>query len=102
MAVWSVDRTRILSMAEIALVLGDLQRRSRRSWLTRRNLILFRLATCCGLRSGELTRLEIRDLHLGIRPFIRVRAEIAKGGRSRSVPLWWDAGTLSDITEWVR
>jgi integrase len=34
------------------------------------------------------------------RPQIRIRNGAAKGGRSRMVPLWWDAGTLEDLAEW--
>jgi integrase/recombinase XerD len=102
MATWSVDRSRILTRNEIQAVLADLSRRARRSRLTRRNLIIFRLATCCGLRVGELTRLELRDLQLERdRPCLVVRAENSKGRRRRTVPLWWDAGTLHDLVEWV-
>jgi integrase len=34
------------------------------------------------------------------RPHIRIRCGASKGGRSRIVPLWWDAGTLADLTTW--
>ena len=34
------------------------------------------------------------------RPHIRIRNGASKGGRPRTVPLWWDAGTLADITAW--
>jgi len=34
------------------------------------------------------------------RPHIRGRRETAKGGRPRTVPLWWDAGTLADLAAW--
>jgi hypothetical protein len=34
------------------------------------------------------------------RPHIRIRNGAAKGGRSRVVPLWWDAGTLEDLAPW--
>jgi len=36
----------------------------------------------------------------GPRPHVRIRASVAKGGRSRRVPLWWDAGTLADLVAW--
>jgi integrase len=40
-------------------------------------------------------------VHVDIgRPHIVVRADFAKLGRPRRVPLWWDAGTLADLTEW--
>jgi integrase len=34
------------------------------------------------------------------RPHIGIRNGAAKGGRSRTVPLWWDAGTLEDLASW--
>jgi hypothetical protein len=34
------------------------------------------------------------------RPHIRIRNGAAKGGRSRIVPLWWDAGTLEGLSAW--
>jgi integrase len=34
------------------------------------------------------------------RPHLRIRRGAAKGGRARTVPLWWDAGTLEDLTAW--
>lgn len=100
MTTWTIDRERILTANEIRLVLSELKRKSRRSALTRRQLIIFRLATCCGLRVSELTRLRVSNLRLGARPSIRVPKSIAKGDVARTVPLNWDAGTLADFTEW--
>jgi integrase len=34
------------------------------------------------------------------RPHIRIRNGASKGGRSRVVALWWDAGTLEDLAAW--
>jgi len=98
---WTVDRERILTRAEVQVVLGELNRKSKRSPITKRNRIIFRLATCCGLRVSELTRLTLSNVRLGARPSIRVPKGIGKGGKARTVPLNWDAGTLADITEWV-
>ena len=99
---WSVDASRILTREEIATVLADLHRRAARSRYAtnaRTNLAIFRLACCCGLRRAEIAGLELRDLRLAIaRPHINIRAAIAKGCRGRRVPLWWDAGTLADLT----
>jgi integrase len=36
------------------------------------------------------------------RPYVAVRAETAKLGRPRRVPLWWYAGTLEDLVAWKR
>lgn len=107
MATWRIDHSRIFSLSEIALVLKDLRRKGKRSYLTRQRLILFRLSTCCGLRVGELVQLTLADIQGGERPHIRIRPAITKadGKRKRygrSVPLWWDIGTLMDIVEWKR
>jgi integrase/recombinase XerD len=97
---WTVDSSRILTLAEVKKVQDELKRKAKRSPMTRRNLIIFRLATGCGLRVSELTRITLADVRLGDRPTIRVRKAIGKGSKARTVPLNWDAGTLTDITEW--
>jgi integrase len=97
----AADATKILTRREIAAVLADLMRKAPRSPGTRLNLVLFRLACCCGLRASEIAVLQIDDVRVGIaRPHLRIRRGAAKGGRPRTVPLWWDAGTLADITAW--
>lgn len=96
-----VDQTKILSMAEIRAVLADLKRRGRRSANSRQNLIVFRLSACSGLRVSELIGLRIGDVRVGhARPYVYVRKEIAKRHKTRRVPLWWDQGTLDDLTAW--
>ena len=78
--------------------MADLHARAERSECARLNLVIFRLACCCGLRASEIAGLRCDDVIVGVaRPFLRIRAETAKGGRGRQVPLWWDAGTLADI-----
>ena len=95
------DPTKILTRRELQMVLGDLSRKATRSPSTRLNLIVFRLATCCGLRASEIAHLQIGDVHIDLtRPHLRIRRGAAKGGRPRVVPLWWDAGTLDDILRW--
>ncbi len=98
---WTVDKTKILTVAELGRVLPDLKRRARRSLNSRQNLIIFRLAACCGLRVSELIGLRIGDVRVGVeKPYILVRAEVAKRHKARRVPLWWDQGTLDDLTAW--
>lgn len=99
---WNIGKQKILTMAEIQAVLTDLRRKGRRSVNSRQNLILFRLATCCGLRASELCGLTLDDLRTGGRPHIRVPKAIAKGKKARVVPLNFDAGTLHDLREWKR
>jgi integrase/recombinase XerD len=96
-----VDATKILSRRELATVLADLQRKAPRSANTWLNLILVRLACCCGLRVSEIAGLHISDIRVEpSRPHIRIRRGASKGGRSRMVPLWWDSGTLADLAKW--
>ena len=102
-ATWNIDATRILTRNEVVSVLKDIRRRARRSVNTRMNLTIFRLATCCGLRVSEICGLRMKNVRVGIElPYIQIPKTIAKGGKARRVPLWWDAGTLDDITRWKK
>jgi integrase len=101
--------TKVMELGEIRRTLEHLRERMKHSyrvwaqnaWL---NLMIYRLSTCCGLRGCEFRRLRLDDFVLGgSRPIIRVRKEITKGQtRTRAVPLWWDAGTRDEITEFVQ
>lgn len=92
---------RILSLSEINHVAMTLHRLKRNSRNAHVNLILFRLATCCGLRVSELTGLSMANVKLAsARPHIYVPATISKGSKARTIPLWWDAGTLADLSAW--
>jgi integrase len=95
-----INTLKILQRSEIRDVVADLKRK-RRSVNTRQNLIIFRLATCCGLRVSEIVGLKMANLKLsGRRPHIEVPAAIAKRKKARTVPLWWDAATLADLDQW--
>jgi len=97
----SINPTKILTRSEFAAVLADLKRKATRSRNTQLNLVLFRLATCCGLRASEIAQLQIADVRVEpARPHLRIRRGAAKGGKSRIIPLWWDAGTLADLAAW--
>ena len=55
-----------------------------------------------GLRVSEISQLELRDLKLtSERPHIHVRKGVGKGGKARKVPLWWDAGTLAFLQQFL-
>ena len=101
-AAWNVDASQILSRRELALVLTALKKRAARLPNVQMNLAIVRLACCCGLRASEIGALTLGDVNVGIpRPYIQDRAEYAKLHRPRRVPLWWDAGTLEDLTAWL-
>jgi integrase len=96
---WNLDASKILTRRELASVLTDGKRKS--SANGRRNLIVVRLACCCGLRVSEIAGLELDDVILdGPRPHLRLRRATTKGKKARGVPLWWDAGTLQDLRNW--
>jgi len=100
-----MNSTKILSREEIAAVLADLDFRAKRSDNARKNRIIFRLSCCCGLRRMEICGLNLDDVIVhGSRPCISIRKENTKGvegrRRARTVPLWWDEGTLRDIAAW--
>jgi integrase len=97
----SADPTKILTRRELATVLADLKRKAVRARGTRLNLAVFRLAACCGLRASEIAQLRLADVRAQLaRPHLRIRNGASKGGRPRMVPLWWDAGTLADLSAW--
>ena len=65
------------------------------------NLVIFRLACCCGLRVSEIAQLQLDDVRGDCgKLYVVIRKSVGKGGRSRRVPLWWDAGTLEDVLAW--
>jgi integrase len=83
---WTVDVTRVLTRRELATVLVDACKQA---------------ACCCGLRVSEIGALRLDDVNVdGARPHIRLRRETTKGKKARCVPLWWDAGTLTDLAGW--
>lgn len=98
----AIERTRILTRSEIRDVVADLKRK-RRSINTRQNLVIFRLATCGGLRVSEIVGLKLANVKTGgKRPYIEIPAAIAKRHKARRVPRWWDAATLLDLDAWKR
>ena len=99
--VWRLDATKILTRRELATVLADVKKKAVRSANARRNLVIVRLACCCGLRVSEIAGLQLNDVILGVtRPHLKLRREITKGKRTRTVPLWSGAGTLADLVAW--
>ena len=97
---WTVKRETVLTREEIVSVLDDLRRLARRSVNSQMNLIIFRLATCCGLRVSELGRLTLDNVRVAsLRPKVIVPDTIAKYGKARVVPII-DQGTLDDLRAW--
>jgi integrase len=101
LSTWNLDPTRLLTRRELATILADLASKADRFANVRRNLIIVRLACCCGLRVSEIAGLQLDDVVVDVqRPHLRLRRQITKGKKARCVPLWWDAGTLGDIVAW--
>jgi integrase len=101
LSTWNLDPTRLLTRRELAAVLANLASRAQSSANTQRNLVIVRLACCCGLRVSEIAALQLDDVVVDVaRPHLRLRCGTTKGKRSRRVPLWWDAGTLADLVAW--
>lgn len=95
-----MNTLKILNRDEVRTVIADLKRK-RRYAANRLNLTIFRLSTCCGLRVSEIVGLNMDDVRVDCsRPHIRVRAEIAKRHKARTVPLTLDSGTLADLVAW--
>jgi integrase/recombinase XerD len=101
LSTWNLDQTRLLTRRELAAVLADLAPRAARSANVQRNLVVVRLACCCGLRVSEIANLQLDDVVVDVtRPHLRLRRGTTKGGNSRRVPLWWDGSTLADLATW--
>jgi integrase/recombinase XerD len=97
----TVDPTRLLTRRELATVLADATKHAHRFVNASRNLIIVRLACCCGLRVSEIAGLQLDDVVVDVpRAHLRLRKETTKGKKPRCVPLWWDAGTLADLVAW--
>ena len=100
---WSVDPVKVLTRRELATILGNLRKLASTSLQARLNLTIIRLACCAGLRVSEVGALTLDDVRVDSgRPHLRVRPDVAKGGKGRIVPLWWDADTLADLQAWKR
>ena len=83
-----IDATKILTRRELTALLAELTRKAYRSANTWMNLVLVRLACCCGLRVSEIASLRLSDVRLeSSRPHLRIRCGAAKGGRPRIVPV---------------
>ena len=96
-----VGPNEIVSGTEILLVLHDLRRRARRSTNSLQNLVIFRLAACCGLRVREICALLMREVRPEAkRPHVYVSPR-GQAERGRYVPVW-DSGTLLDLRLWQR
>lgn len=107
MALRRLDRTDVLDRAEVLRVVVWLRARMRRRGPygprrePARNLALFRLSACCGLRAGEIAGLNCGDVRLRIkRPYLSIRGSTSKRGFSRRVPLTWDRETAADLLMW--
>jgi len=98
---WSVKQSKVMSMTEIDSILSDLTPKSRKNRQNLVKLVIFRLATYCGLRVTEMTLLNMGDVHLDCeQPFVRIRAETSKGKKCREVPIYSE-GTVNDLRVWV-
>jgi integrase len=62
LSTWNLAPTRLLTRRELAAVLADLTPRAQRSANTQRNLVIVRLAFCCGLRVSEIAALRLDDV----------------------------------------
>jgi site-specific recombinase XerD len=81
----------VLSRAEVQAVLGALSEPRFRACL--------RLMYHCGLRVGEVVRIEVKDIHGRENP-PRLHVRNGKGGKDRFVPL--TPGMVAELRQWWR
>jgi len=85
---WRVEVTKILTRSELLAVLEDLAAKAERSAQARLNRVIFRLASCCGLRVSEIANLRLDDVRVEVgRPHLRLRPGTTKGGRGLYGPM---------------
>jgi integrase len=83
LSTWNLDPTKLLTRRELATVLDDLARRACDSANSHRNLVVVRLACCCGLRVSEMAALQLDDVVVDVsRPHLRLRRGTTKGGKA--------------------
>jgi integrase len=93
---WGPPARPLLSSAEIAQVLAWLHHRRRRGANYVLNRTIFRLSCCCGLRCGEICRLNVGDIFTEGPP-AALTVAMTPHYRARVVQLDWDEGTRSDL-----
>ena len=98
---WTVKNSKVMTQNEIDTVLADLTPKAMKSHQALIKLLIFRLTTFCGLRVTEMSLLNIEDIYLNNeQPYIRIRAETAKGKKGREVPIYSEA-TVSEVKTWL-
>jgi hypothetical protein len=81
LSTWNLDQTRLLTRRELVAVLADLAPRAARSANVHRNLVIVRLACCCGLRVSEIANLQLDDVVVDVtRPHLRLRRDLEAHG----------------------
>jgi len=97
---WTVNQSRVLSQSEIDTVVAKLSAKSQSNLQDQVKLVIFRLSVYCGLRANELCGLNLGEVHLESDfPFLSIRSETAKGGKSREVPIL-SMVTVKDLQSW--
>jgi hypothetical protein len=82
---WTVDVTRVLTRRELATVLADAKAQAEHSLNAQRNLIIVRLACCCGLRvSDRRTPARRRERGLQAMKCRIIRARSCCNSRTRT------------------
>ena len=101
----AVTIDKVMTRAEVVAVLDDLKRRAKSKRFGRNarlNLVIFRLATCCGLRVSELTQITLNNVRLeSEQPKIVVPKHVGKGKKARKVPVI-DRDTLDCLRDWKK
>lgn len=97
-----IHPAKVVTKDEALGIIKELKRRSKRSVGAWRRLVIFRLATMCGLRRMEIAHLNIGDVCPGENPVLSLRPGCTKGGRPRLVPYDWHRESQADIEHWLR
>jgi hypothetical protein len=98
-----LDATKILTRRELAEVLNDLKRKAPRSKNTRLNLVLFRLACCCGLRVTLLDRFPATSAgHVAFLEFVRDEVRYAADAKRQQLAKGYSNDTLASMVRGIK
>ncbi len=82
-----------LSREEIEAILSA---PNSRSWSGQRDQTMFTTFYNTGARVSEITRLQVKDLHIDREAYVHIHG---KGRKQRAIPLW--KGTVTKLKQWL-
>jgi len=90
---------RALRKAEIEKIITAIQMNSKNALILNRDMMIINLLIFCGLRKGEISSLQVRDIDMSKR-VLTVRGETSKSKKTRELPI--NQSTMIHIEEYLK